>query len=228
MDTDAELKKRIIDTLESKSLVKAGIYQTTYDIFQELKNSLHELTGEINEELDNVRLVKTEYRDKGKFEAQLQVADDIILFNMHTNVFSFDPLHGIWKNEYACSGEYNAYVGVINVYNFLNDSFRYNRSEDEGYLIARIFINKDKMFFVEGKGVHGYDVDNFGKEQMTEQKMVEIIEKLMLFVLDFDLYVPPYEDVVRIDLEQVNTKIESSRIETGKRLGFELDLEDIN
>jgi hypothetical protein len=42
------------------------------------------------------------------------------------------------------------YFGVVNVYNFLSDSFRYNRERDLGYLVARIFLNKEGHFFVQG------------------------------------------------------------------------------
>ena len=47
--------------------------------------------------------------------------------------------------------QYRTYCGVINMYNFLSDSFKYNRENDLGYLIGRMFINKENTF-VEGKG----------------------------------------------------------------------------
>lgn len=43
------------------------------------------------------------------------------------------------------------YCGLV-IYNFLSDSFRkFNRNADEGYLIGRIFINRERRYFVEGK-----------------------------------------------------------------------------
>ena len=66
---------------------------------------------------------------------------------MHTNTFSFDKSHQIWNSSYVKEDEYKAYCGVINVYNFLSDSFKYNRANDLGYMIGRLFINKEKHFF---------------------------------------------------------------------------------
>ncbi|MEG1554709.1 MAG: hypothetical protein RR363_06775, partial [Rikenellaceae bacterium] len=80
MGTD--LRKEILGMLETKSLTKAQVYSIIHDEFQEMKNTLHEMSGEINESLDDdERTIKIEYRDKGTFVAQLQVADDILIFN---------------------------------------------------------------------------------------------------------------------------------------------------
>ncbi|MBE9488123.1 MAG: hypothetical protein IMY73_02970 [Bacteroidetes bacterium] len=217
---DTEQRKHIIQTLETKSLTKSHIFNITHDIFQETKNVLHEMSGEINEEL-NARAIKLEYRDKGTFVAQLQVAGDMLIFSMHTNVFVFDPKHSIWENEYVKKDKFNAYCGVINVYNFLADSFKYNRMDDEGYLITRIFINKDKSFFVEGHNTIKYGVEEFGQHKFTEEIMIDVFETIISRTISFDLYVPPMDAVRRIIADQVNTKIENSKIETGKRMGFD-------
>lgn len=219
---ETELRKQILETLETKSLTKTHIYTITHDEFQEMKNTLHEMSGEINEALDNDRTLKIEYRDKGTFVAQLQVAGDILIFNMHTNVFCFDPKSEVWNHEYIKRDPFNGYFGVINIYNFLSDTFKYTRTEDEGYLIARIFIGREKMFFVEGEGLEEFGLSHLGKRPLTEEIMVDIIEKIIAKTLGFDLYVPPFGMVSRVNASQVNTKIENSKIETGKRFGFEL------
>lgn len=219
---ETELRKQILNTLETKSLTKSHIYTITHDEFQEMKNTLHEMSGEINEALDNDRTLKIEYRDKGTFVAQLQVAGDILIFNMHTNVFCFDPQSEVWNNEYVKRDPMNGYFGVINIYNFLSDTFKYTRTEDEGYLIARIFIGREKMFFVEGKGLEEFGLAHLGERALTEEIMVDIIERIIEKTLEFDLYVSPFDMVMRVNASQVNTKIENSKIETGKRFGFEL------
>ncbi|MEG2282158.1 MAG: hypothetical protein RSB93_02925 [Rikenellaceae bacterium] len=221
MGTD--LRKEILGMLETKSLTKAQVNSIIHDEFQEMKNTLHEMSGEINESLDDdERTIKIEYRDKGTFVAQLQVADDILIFNMHTDVFCFDPKNEIWKNEHILKNSYNGYFGIINIYNFLSDTFKYTRTEDEGYLIARIFVNREKMFFVEGEGLDEFGVSAFGKRALTEEIMINIIEKVIVKTIGFDLYVPPFSMIQRVNASQVNTKIENSKIETGKRFGFEL------
>ena len=82
---------------------------------------------------------------------------------------------------------------MISVYNFLNDSFRYNREDDLGYLIARIFINKDKYYFVEGKRQMGYWINNFGTTQINKETLMDIVYSAIQYSLDFDLLVPPYD-----------------------------------
>lgn len=71
--------------------------------------------------------------DRGKFEAQLQAADDILIFSMHSNVFEFNREHIIWQNSYVRDNKANSYCGMINIYNF-SRLVQYNRSADEGYL----------------------------------------------------------------------------------------------
>ena len=124
-------------------------------MFNSLKEALLELSAEAGrggwtKKID--KRIRIEYRDRGKFEAQIQVAEDILIFAMQTDVFRFHDGHEIWKNPYLAQRADNAYCGVINIYNFLADSFKYNRGEDEGYLIGRIFINHQMQYFVEGKG----------------------------------------------------------------------------
>ena len=81
---------------------------------------------------------------------------------MHSNVFEFDKNHGIWKISYVENNDMNSYCGIINIYNFLSDSFKYDRLDDLGYLIGRIFINKDNHYFVEGKRQLGFLYNDFG------------------------------------------------------------------
>jgi hypothetical protein len=114
------------------------------------------------------------------------------------------------------------------IYNFLNDSFRYNRTADLGYLIARVFINHEFHYFVEGKQQTNYWVNQFGKETISKQILREIVVTAILYTLNFDLLVPPYDAVKIISVEQMNAKIESARFQTGKRLGFTFNSDDVS
>jgi hypothetical protein len=40
---------------------------------------------------------------------------------MHSNIFQFDREHPAWKTAYIQKNKYNAYSGIINIYNFLFD-----------------------------------------------------------------------------------------------------------
>ncbi|MCC8062223.1 MAG: hypothetical protein LIO68_03135 [Rikenellaceae bacterium] len=222
-------REQIIKTLKTKSALLQHIFDNTQQVFGQLKEILQEYAVEVNEQLEGVtdKRVKLEYRDRGKFEAQLQLAGDILIFSMHTNVFQFERENIIWQNSYVKQDKQNAYCGVINIYNFLADSFKYNRSADEGYLVARIFINRDFQYMVEGKRQVTYRHDNFGQGAITPQALTEIIENTMAYTLDFDLLVPPYDAVKLVTVDQMNTKIENSKLQTGKRLGYQFRSDDV-
>ena len=222
-------REQIIETLKTKSALLQHLFDYTQQVFGQLKEILQEYAVEVNDRLEGTtdKRVKMEYRDRGKFEAQLQMAGDILIFSMHTNVFQFERENIIWQNSYVKQDKQNAYCGVINIYNFLADSFKYNRSADEGYLVARIFINRDFQYMVEGKRQVTFRHDNFGQGAITPEALTEIIENTMAYTLDFDLLVPPYDTVKLVTVDQMNTKIENSKLQTGKRLGYQFRSDDV-
>ncbi len=222
MEDGLSARRQIVEMLNGKSEEKRGCYKKTLELFGVLKTVLHELSGDINDEVINSREIKVEYRDKGSFEAQLQFADELLIFNMHTNVFEFPENHPIHKQAYSNESNYNTLFGVINVYNFLSESFKKNRSVDKGYLVARIFINREGRLFAEGDALAKYDYSTFGSEYMTEDVMLDIIETLMLYAMQFELFVPPFGEAQIIEVEQLNTRMEHNKIATGKRLGYKL------
>lgn len=219
----SELRKQIAALLTDKSATKQLVFDTTFAAFEELKEAIHEFSTEIDEEMDEVidRRIKIEYRDRGKFEAQVQVAGDMIIFTMHTNVFQFPADHPVWQTDYVKEDPRRSYCGVINIYNFLADSFRYNRADDEGYLIGRVFVNREGCYFVEGKEQDSMPVEQFGSKSFDRPAMMRILQTAVLYSLGFDLWVPPYEEVLYANVEQFNTKQENSKMQTGKRMGHE-------
>ena len=227
MESDTNNRAKIINILQTKGLIKILCFNRALEVFQEFKNTIHETTGLINDQLPNNRMLKIEYRDKGKFEALIQFGDDILIFNMHTDVFQFDDAHPVCKSQYVKNNENNSLCAVINVYNFLSNSFKYNRESDEGYLIGRIFINHEGYFFVEGKIMEDYSSKIFGTIKISENILVDIIERMILFTLNFDLLVPEYDTVKVIDSDRMNNRIDNSKTDTGKRLYKNFDIEDI-
>jgi hypothetical protein len=223
------LRKKILETIVSKSTLKQKVFDNTFATFNDLKETLLEMASEMDDQLDGLldRRVRLEYRDRGKFEAQLQVANDLLIFQMHTDVFEFEPNHVIWQNPYVQTDRDNSYCGVINIYNFLSDSFKFNRNADEGYLIGRIFINREKCYFVEGKQQTSMRPMQFGKAEIDSEALVRILESAIYYALHFDLLLPSYDDNKRVTVDQFNTKLDNSKFVTGKRLGYDFDVDDI-
>lgn len=223
------LRKKILETIVSKSTLKQKVFDNTFATFNDLKETLLEMASEMDDQLDGLldRRVRLEYRDRGKFEAQIQVTNDLLIFQMHTDVFEFEPNHVIWQNPYVQTDRDNSYCGVINIYNFLSDSFKFNRNADEGYLIGRIFINREKCYFVEGKQQTSMRPMQFGKAEIDSEALVRILESAIYYALHFDLLLPSYDDNKRVTVDQFNTKLDNSKFVTGKRLGYDFDVDDI-
>lgn len=219
----------ILNTLAQKSQVKLNVYNNTLDAFKIMKKVARYLAGNFRKQLKTIdERITVEFRDQGPFQFGFKIAGDLIIFSMHTNVFEFDRKHAIWKTPLVKKDEYASYCGMINIYNFLSDSFKYNRMEDLGYMIGRIFINKDGYFFVEGKRQLGVLFNSFGKESIDTKNIRQILQSAVLFSLDFDLLVPPYDQVAVASVEQLQKKNTSSQIKTAKRLGFKFYEDDEN
>ncbi len=219
----------IIQTLTEKSVMKLNIYKQTKEIFKIFKENLHE----INEDMKaNVNIGETklhfEYKEKSDYEASISFAGDTLIFHMHSNIFNFDKSHYMYNTPYIKQDEDRAYCAVINVYNFLTDSFKFNRENDVGYLIARIFINKEKHFFVEGKRQLGFLYNEFGTNVIDKQSSKSIIESAVLYAIDFDLLMPNYEQVKQVSIGEIYYHSEMLHQKTGKRVGFMFQADNLD
>jgi hypothetical protein len=224
-----EIKSKIISNLKEKSSLKQTVYDNTLKVFSDLKQILQELVDEYNGLLNGTdERIKLEYKEVGIFAAELKIAGDLMIFSMHSNVFEFDRGHGVWKTSYVKADSTASYCGIINIYNFLADSFKYNRQEDLGYLVGRIFINKDFHYFTEGKRQLGFYYNNFGNEKINKETLTEMINMSISYVLDFDLLVPPYDTVKIATVEHISNRLQRSIMRTGKRLGFQFNSDDVS
>lgn len=217
------------DNMVLKTNVKHEVYQKTVSSFALLKEVLKELAdsyGKLLKDKVDESLLPA-FEEKGVFEAEFRIGGDLLIFSMHSNVFVFNREHPIWKLDYVKQNPMNSYCGVFNIYNFLNDSFKYNRLEDLGYLIARIFVNRENHFFVEGKRQSSELVKDFANDELTKEYLKEILETAIQYAVDFDLLVPPYDQIKIATVEQMHAEINHSKIQTGKRLGFKFNSDDI-
>ncbi len=223
------IREHILETVVKKSALKQKIFDNTFAIFNDLKETLLEMASELEDDLEGKldKRVRIEYRDRGKFEAQLQLASDLLIFQMHTDVFEFDSNHIIWQSPYVQADRSNSYCGVINIYNFLSDSFKFNRNADEGYMIGRIFINHERCYFVEGKRQNSLRAINFGSREIDRGALIDVLETAIYYALNFDLLVPPYEECKRVTVDQFNTRMDNSKFVTGKRLNYDFNVDDI-
>lgn len=220
-------KQLIIETLKEKACLKQDVYRKTIDVFKDFRAEAEKLTVELKTEMLKINEnVIVEFTAKGDYEFHIKFGGDILVFYMHTNVFDFDKSHNLWKTSYVKEDELRAYCGMINVYNFLADSFKYNRSNDIGYLVARLFVNKDKHYFVEGKRQLGFLYNDFVNEVISKEKIKAIIESTILYSMDFDLLTPPYDNMKEVSVNEVIEATNAMKIKTGKRLGFKFQADN--
>ncbi len=221
------LRDEILTTLRVKAVTKQNIFKVTLSEFEKLRTVLNYISNEYNSHLADCNDITVEVSDSGSYVIQMKIAGDILIFVMHSNVFQFDRDHDIWRQPYVIEQPMRTYSGVISIYNFLYDSFRYDRPEDLGYLIARIFINQESAYFVEGKRQRRMGVKHFGENKLDADAWQKIVETSIRYAINFDLLVPPYEAANIITQSQMKEEIMNSKIETGKRLGFRYNSDDV-
>ena len=219
------LREEILQTIIRQTTLKQRVFDNTFAAFHLLKETLLEMTSELDDALDGKldRRVRLEYRDRGKFEAQLQVGSEMLIFQMYTDVFIFAPDHPVWQNPYVAAERRHAYCGVVNVYSFLSDSFKFNRNADEGYLIGRLFINDENRYFVEHKGACSVPAERFGSAEIGREELIRLLEETLAFALAFDPYMPAASENRRVTVDQFNTKMDNSKFVTGKRIGYDFE-----
>ena len=211
----------LFNLIKDKGVLKQDVFSNIILNFKVLKSVLKEIGDDLSDRIakEDERVI-IEYKDSGEFEAQLRVAGDLLVFQMHSNVFKFNIENSLWKSSYLSENPNRGFCGLINVYNFLNDSFKYNRSNDLGYLIGRIFINHENHFMVQGKRQLGFLYNDFINAVIDKEKLKSIVQSAILYSLDFDLLVPSYDLVNQVSVNQVKQVGDDLKLRTAKRLGF--------
>ncbi|NVN93838.1 MAG: hypothetical protein HXX18_01005 [Bacteroidetes bacterium] len=219
----------LFDKVLNKAKLKQDVYKNTFEAAKLFKEVIVEIIDEFKGKLspDETR-ISFEYKDRDAFEMELKFAGDVLIFMMHTNVFEFSRNSDIMRTNYIHEDKKRSYCGMINIYNFLADSFKYNRENDIGYLIGRVFINKENHFYIEGKKELGMIYNNFANNIMTKEAARDIVENAILYTSNFDLLTPPYDEVKEVTVFEIQANIDNIRLKTGKRLGFKFQIDSDN
>jgi hypothetical protein len=219
--------QEIIQALEVKAGTKQFIFRKTIDIFEIFKQQIAQVADDVSNEMKVIdKNIEVSAQNNGNFEAELKFSGDTLMFLMHTNVFNFPPDHAIHKTEYVREDPLRSYCGMIMIYDFLSDSIKYGRMNDIGYLIARVFINKEGHFFVQGKRQFSFLYNDFSAFEINPDTIRLIVQTSVLHTVDFDLFVPPFEQVKEVSLMQKIMEAGNAALKTGKRLGFNYDETD--
>jgi len=220
MDKKQDLPE-FFEALIKKASLKQSVYSNTYDALNLFKGGMQKLAAKYeSQDSEQSKKIPFTYRDRNEFEAELKFAGDTLVFMMHTNVFEIPRDHEVMKSSYIREDKERSYCGMINIFNFLSDSFKYNRLNDIGYMIGRVLINKDMHYFVEGKREIGFLYSSFGTSVMNAESSGKILESAIQYTLNFDLLIPPYNDVKEVSVQEFISTVDTMQLRTGKRLGF--------
>ncbi len=212
----------IFELLLSKGNLKQDIFETTLKGFEGIKTLAMKFVEEYETKYaDKNPRVNVSIINNTDFEFSFNFAGDMLVFLMHTNIFEFPRAHDVHKLPYVKEDLTRSYCGIINIYNFLADSYKYNRINDAGYLIGRIFINHENHYYVEGKHELGLQFNNFASKVLTEEVMTEIFNSAIKYAVNFDLLIPPYDNLKEISVMDIlQIEVQSSTLKTAKRMGF--------
>ena len=223
-----ELKESLKNLVFSKSELKQNVYQATKETFGLFRDTTREMIGLFQQRCrEEGKQVAFEFTDRGDFEFEVKFAGDILLFMMHTNVFEFSRDHQVMKSPYIREDTTRSYCGVIHIYNFLADSFAYQRDNDLGYMIGRVFVNRERHYFIEGKRELGMLYTNFNTSVVTPETVLGIVESAIEYTTNFDLLTPPYDEVKLVSVGEMRSNFDKKSLVTGKRLGFRFQADTV-
>ncbi len=216
-----ELKESLKTLVFDKSDLKQQVFRSTKEAFELFRSITREVISSLHESARKEgRDVAFEFTDRGDLEFEAKFAGDVLVFVMHTNVFEFSRDHQVMKSPYIREDARRSYCGVIRIYNFLADSFVYQRDQDLGYMIGRVFINRENHYFIEGKRELGMLYNNFNTSLINSESVQSIVESAIEYTTNFDLLTPPYDEVKLVSVGEMRNVMEKKSMATGKRLGF--------
>ena len=141
MELNEDLKKLVFE----KSDLKQSVYAATKETFELFRKTTEELILLFKEKArEENNKTAFEFKNRGDFGFEVKFAGDVLIFVMHTNIFEFSRDHEVMRTQYIKDDPRRSYCGTIRIYNFLADSFAYERDADIGYMIGRIFINNER------------------------------------------------------------------------------------
>ena len=220
-----ELRKGILKLLKDKASVKQDIAGYSEQVFELFRKIALEEVEAMRLKVKDVR-VRLRIEEQGKFEFLIYVGSDVLVLQLHSNVFRLTDDHRLWQEDYLKNTPENGYFAVINVYNFLAESYEKYRMNDRGYLIARVLGNREHKGLVEGKGPLGKLYEDVAQCELTDEAIRTILQCSMIYAIEFDLITPPYEMVQEVSVMQVQQISTDLQLATGKRLGYRFSGED--
>lgn len=213
----------IIYGLEQKSKTKQAIFRNTRETFEQLKEISMELVNELTERITRLDgNVVIEFRNVSDYEFHIKFSGDLLVFVMHSNVITFPDDYEIMRNSYVEEDFRRRFFGHIMAYNFMADTIKYNRLEDQGYLVGRMLVNIEKHFCIEGVkqlNLPYEEISNIAKNVICYKTLRVVVESAMIAAVNNDLMGQAISEIDRITLKQ---KLENTHLIKPRKLGFQI------
>jgi hypothetical protein len=225
MGLNSEDPVRLIkDMLENKSTAKQTAYKHTCWAFKILERDGEAIIDELKKRATpGDPDVTIEYNSIHEQEFDIKLAGDMLIFVMNTNIVTFEDSHAIMKEDYVKQNDVNRYFGQIMIYNFMADSMKFNRVNDPGYLLARLMINHELRYFIEGeKDLTPYN--QISEQPITEDDLKNLVKVVLKMAIENDLVTPAFTAVKSITLNQ--KKDHALELGGAQKIGFRMSYEN--
>lgn len=212
--------QNLVSHIRVKSQTQTAVKIQIKEVFNKLKEIARNLVKDIKEELgEDAKDAKLEFENINDYEFHLMFAGELLVFNLHSNILNFSPEHILNKSSWIQEDETRGYFGVILAYNFLTDSIKYKRVHDQGYLISRMFVNKEDHFYIEGLTQMSFLYPDI-KNNVVNDKVLNTFLKLALeAALDTTPIMTSFEQDKQIS---VGEKLSRSMLGNIKKVGFQM------
>lgn len=209
---------QIGNLLAFKASTKQAVYRNTLALFKRLKKVAASIVTEIDDKIED-KHVEVEYINVSEFEFQIKFSGDLLVFSMHSNVMTFPQGHILHKSPYIQEDSRRGFFGSIVVYNFLADSLKYKRLNDPGYLLARMFINIDNNFYIEGVRQLHFLHPDIAQNELKHDILCQFIESSMIVSMEIDSEMPNFEQERVISVHQ---KLSQNMLGNIQKVGFKM------
>jgi hypothetical protein len=211
--------ENIVTALKDKAVLKQKLYKTTLDIFDGLRSEAADASRFLHTKMAVTEpTVPIAFQESGELEFRLRISGDLLVFSMHSNIMTLPPDHPTLRKEYIREDPKRAYFGQIFIYNFMYDSFRYNRQQDMGYMVARLLVNCERRFFIEGVRPLNFIHPEISDAEINPETLKKLLEQAMLTAIETDLTSVPVQSML---LMTVGDKLAQNESRAGEKLGFQ-------
>ncbi len=222
MQSQEQALDQIFEKLKGKACVKQNTFRTIQEVFKDIETEAKDIIKQLNTRINKVdKSVEVKFIERNKYEFHLKVGSDMLIFSLATNVVTFNNEYVVMQSDYIKEKEERKYFGQIMVYNFLSDTIKYNRLDDPGYLIARLIVNEEKHFFVEGAQQLNFLFTDIVNNVISQAWLRLLIEKCILTAVDMDLIGSNYHEIQNTNLLK---KMKNEKpMGNGQKVGFQMD-----